>query len=113
MKITILITLLLFFGTLSYGQVKIERYCEIKCSEKAFSKYLLLKISFGQDDHLVEDSAYIRNMTAELLARKFKDKVDILNYMSDHSWNLISSYGMGLISPSTLPDFFFYFKKIY
>jgi len=109
-------TAVLFFAlaTITYGQNKVEKYCEVKSSNAFLSKKIVATVSFGQENPQSMDTA--ANKIIEFIqSNKFESNVDILNYMSSKGWDLKSSCSYEDVNNGTslgLTSFFYFDKMI-
>ena len=86
------LTAVLFFAlaTITYGQNKVEKYCEVTSSNAFLSPKIVATISFGQENPQSTDTA-ASEIIKFIQSNKFESRVDILNYMSSKGWTLKSS----------------------
>jgi len=95
-----------FITTTSSAQQKIEKYCEVHCSERAFA-INSVKVVFlpGKADSLFsfKDTTIRANLEN---VEQFQTITDVLNYMSSLNWELAAATGVG-------SEHYFYFKKIF
>ncbi|HEY5465150.1 MAG TPA: hypothetical protein VIJ95_17955 [Hanamia sp.] len=109
------LTAVLFFAlaTITYGQNKVEKYCEVT-SDHFTLKKRTVTISFGDENPMPTDTAENKIIKFIRTKNKFKSDVDILNYMSSQGWSLKSSCVDETVNGGTSfgPTFIFYFEKI-
>ena len=98
MKLIILFTALgLFcFHPKGLAQQKVERFCEVTLSPKnGFTTKQTASISFGEVDSLFyfRDSSVLANLQK---VNSMKTATDVLNYMSNLGWTLVSVIPFGI-----------------
>jgi len=98
--------------TITYGQDKVTKYCEMTCDMIPLSKNLKIHLSFGKDNIPSTDSFNRNEIIKFFKSNKFQFHTDILNYMSSQGWQLQSSCIETWPSNSN-PQYVFFFKKDY
>ena len=109
MKKTLLFIIIhvLFFASSSFAQTKIDRFCEVSLDQKNSHKSkLVATISFGQVDSLFffKDNSVIEKLKR---VNALTTSTDVLNYMSNLGWTLVSVIPFGYATSHER----FYFKK--
>lgn len=109
MKKIILFTLIsiLIFSTFSFAQIKIDRFCQVAIDPKnGMTTKTVATISFGLVDSLFffKDSSIIINLRK---VNELRSSTDVLNYMSNLGWTLVSVIPFGGFTIHER----FYFKK--
>lgn len=97
----------LFFASSSFAQTKIDRFCEVSLDQKnQYTSRLVAIISFGQVDSLFffKDNSVIEKLKR---VNSITTSTDVLNYMSNLGWTLVSVIPFGY---ATFHERF-YFKK--
>ena len=106
MKRLVLVSLsFLFYTSIAFAQTKVDRYCQVTVDKVMYSKKNV-KLYFGSEDSLFsfKDSSEIARLKR---ISKLTEAPDVLNYMSNLGWKLISVIAFG---SDNLADRF-YFKK--
>ena len=107
MKNLILFTLIVIFCNSTFAQNKVERYCQVQIVPKRFSiETETVSISFGKEETLFsfKDTSVISNLKK---VNALKTPTDVLNFMSNLGWSIISIIPFGEYTLSER----MYFKK--
>ena len=100
--------LCLLLSNAAFGQ-KLERYCEVVATGKAFSNKVTIQVDYGEERGFLKD---IKVRDEEGAAVKFNTLVDALNYMGTQNWHLVNAFP--ILNPgSGLSVLHFFFKKEY
>ena len=90
MKYTFL-ALFLFIGSAGFGQdtSKVEQYCEVIATGRAFSNKVTVDIDYGQERSIWKDNR-LKNEDGRL--RKFNSVIDAVNYLGTQGWKLVNAF---------------------
>ncbi|MES2558553.1 MAG: hypothetical protein V4590_02355 [Bacteroidota bacterium] len=86
---TLLLTLLVTFNIVSYGQTDTSRhyiYCELEGVTKFMSPKVTIAIDEGQAISIWKDERLRDEVTGKI--RTFNSMIEALNYMSEKGWEL-------------------------
>lgn len=106
MKQLLLLSLFLFiFLSFAFAQKKVDRYCYINVEEKSPLVKQNVHLYFGSIDSLFsfKDSNELIKLK---MVTKLTEAADVLNYMSNIGWKLVSLTSHSINDPTL-----FYFKK--
>jgi hypothetical protein len=90
--VVFILALVCFITVHCTAQNKVDRYCEIILSSKAFSMVKFnVTVNFGEHPSLVN----FTDTTVKSKVRKvetFTNSVDVLNYMTNLGWTLVNTF---------------------
>ncbi|MDE3182016.1 MAG: hypothetical protein KGM16_01245 [Bacteroidota bacterium] len=99
--ILLILTATTIFVSQSFGQIKIDRFCQV---ELGLRKHAIISVGLEDSLFLFKDSSIITRLK---MVNKLTTSTDVLNYMSNLGWTIISIIPFGL---NTLQEKL-YFKK--
>lgn len=113
MKKSILIILMLFFGTSAYSQSESDSlkqvYCQIIGTAKILSNKVTIEIDFGQQIGYFKDNRLRDEETGKVKA--FNSMIDALNYMAAKGWEFQQAYTITIDSGMTRQNVYHYLLK--
>lgn len=92
MKKIIIILIILFttFNLFSQSDTtKVEQYCEVIATPRAFSNKVTIDVNYGEERSLWKDTR-LKNDEGKL--KKFNSVIDALNYMGKDGWVFVNAY---------------------
>ena len=110
MKKIILIGIIFVSPFASFSQndtTKIEQYCELVATPRAFSNRVTIDINYGEEKSIWKDT---RLKTDEGKLKKFNTVVDALNYLGKEGWIFVNAFPV--INGNT-HVFHFVFRKLF
>ena len=110
MKKIILIGIIFVSPFASFSQndtTKIEQYCELVATPRAFSNRVTIDINYGEEKSIWKDT---RLKTDEGKLKKFNTVVDALNYMGKDGWIFINAFP---VINGTTQVYHYAFKKLF
>lgn len=110
MKKIIILLAIAFTSFRSFSQsdtTKVEQYCEVVATPRAFSNKVTIDINYGEERSAWKDN---RLKTDEGKLKKFNSVVDALNYMGKDGWVFVNAFPIGV---STGQIYHYVFKKAF
>ncbi|HWB25770.1 MAG TPA: hypothetical protein VG738_09835 [Chitinophagaceae bacterium] len=104
----LLVVFILVFPVLTQAQniqKAAEKYCHVTIGGKLFSKKLDVHIDYGTDSLAMEQ----KPKKEDEVLKGFTNITDVLNYMSEQGWKLVTS--MATAANSATDTYHFFFRK--
>ena len=106
MKKLIMVLLFALVTMVSFGQEKVEQYCEVVAVKKLFSQKVNITVDYGEESNTWHNTTFIKNSDGKL--KTFNSVMDALNYMSKNGWVFVNVL---LLSESSGPNVYHYILK--
>lgn len=86
------------------AQQKVTRFCELTLEGAGLNTKVVAKLNFGEARKLIDRRGIIKDSSGRMV--RFDAPVEVLNFMSDKGWQLVTS-----IADAKESILVFYFKK--
>jgi hypothetical protein len=92
----------------SFGQDKVEKYCEMTAQARLFSKKVTIDIDFGEERKFFSfKDTRVKDDLGKV--KTFNSVVDALNFLGSVGWKLVNAFPIAESSGSLV--YHYYFKR--